>query len=96
MAAHNISERKMVSRALSLSLGEFRDQPPVLAVTCSTCRNTRELRLALLCERYGPDLLLGTIVGRLRCRQCRSHPEIVRLLRQPGPKPAPGLVLRRT
>ncbi len=96
MAAHNISERKMISRALSLSLGEFRGQPPVLAVTCSICRNTRELRLSLLCERYGPDLLLGTVLGRLRCRQCRGHPDAVRLLRQPGPKPERGLMLRGT
>ncbi len=93
MAAHNISERKMISRALALSLGEFRDRPPVLAVTCSSCRNTRELRLALLCDRYGPDLLLGTVLGRLRCRQCRGHPDTVRLLRQPGPKPERGLML---
>ena len=86
----------MVSRALSLSLGEFRNQPPVLAVTCGTCRNTRELQLSLLCERYGPDLLLGTVLWRLRCRQCRTHPDTVRLLRQPGPKPERGLMLRGT
>jgi hypothetical protein len=96
MASHNISERKMVSQALSLSLGEFRNQPPVLVVTCSTCRDTRELRLSVLCERYGPDLLLGTIVMRMRCRQCRAQPGTVRLLRRPGPKPERGLVLRGT
>ena len=84
----------MVSRTLSLSLGEFRNQPSVLVVTCGTCRNTRELRLSLLCERYGPDLLLGTVLQRLRCRQCRAHPGTVRLLRQLGPKPERGVMLR--
>ncbi len=55
-------------------LGQFRGQSSVLSITCETYRNTRELRLSVLGERYGSDILLGTLIRRLRCRDCRFTP----------------------
>ncbi len=93
MTAHSISERQMVIRVLGQSLGDFRSQPPVLAITCGVCQDTCELQFALLCERNGPDLLLGNIMLQLRCRRRRAHASSVRLLRQPALKPERGLRL---
>ena len=88
---HNISQRREVCRALALSLGQFRTEASVLAVTCEACAETRELRLSTLGEQYGFDLLLGTVVLRLRCRHCRAAPGAIQLAKHPG---APGLGLR--
>ena len=81
---HNLSQRKVLSQTMAVSLGQFRGQPSILSITCGTCRNTRELRLSVLGERYGSDILLGTLIPRLRCRDCRSTPYTVKLLAKSG------------
>ena len=81
---HNLSQRKVLSQTMAVSLGQFRGQLSILSITCGTCRNTRELRLSVLGERYGSDILLGTLIPRLRCRDCRSTPYAVKLLARSG------------
>ena len=88
---HNISRRREICGALALSLGQFRNEDSVLAVTCDACAETRELRLSALGERHGFDLLLGTVILRLRCRRCRGAPGAIQLAKHPG---AAGLGLR--
>ncbi len=81
---HNLSQRKVLSQTMAVSLGQFRGQPSLLSITCGSCRNTRELGLSFLGERYGFDILLGTLIPRLRCRDCRASPYAVKLLPRSG------------
>ena len=63
---------------LEQTIGEVRDCH--LFVRCYRCGDERQLLLAVLVDRDGPQPALGVIVGRLRCRfpSCRSRPDLVR------------------
>ncbi len=77
---------------LRLPIGELVEWHLVL--TCSVCREERNLHLKNLVARYGPDLTLIHLVPRLRCKLalCRQPPAIVRLRNRLPAHPGPPLV----
>jgi hypothetical protein len=62
------SQRRVAIRTLG-DLGEHNE----LYAYCDSCRHSRQLDLADLRERYGPELSLKGLRARLRCSRCGAR-----------------------
>jgi hypothetical protein len=67
---------------LATPIGRY--APYVLAVSCPSCRERRELRIEPLLTNANREELVGHFLTRLRCGTCRNPPETVRLQRREG------------
>ena len=54
------------------TLGDLGAQSQLYAY-CDACRHSTQLDLAALRERYGPQLSLKRLRGRLRCSHCGAR-----------------------
>ena len=54
------------------TLGDLAAQSQLYAY-CDACRHSTQLDLAALRERYGPQLSLKRLRGRLRCSHCGAR-----------------------
>ena len=60
-----------------------------IEVHCPACRGKTLLPIKMLAKRFGQDVQIGAILGRLSCKRCSTkdskvHPDEVWLLDQPG------------
>jgi hypothetical protein len=54
------------------TIGDLSERNQLYAY-CSRCRHSRQLDLAALRKRYGPDLSLKRLRVRLRCSRCGAR-----------------------
>jgi hypothetical protein len=67
----NKSQHQLRTIAMAAPIAHYLEHG--LFVECSTCQRWDLIRL----DRFGHDLIIGHVVARLKCQQCKIAPTVV-------------------
>jgi hypothetical protein len=84
MASANASPRALRAAALESPLAHFEGHQLEMDCDSPACRRARRYAMSELAGFYGRDLLLASVLRRLRCQECGGKAVSVVLLRKVG------------
>lgn len=73
---HNVRNSERRRNLLNTRVASLITAGWVFDITCSSCRDVRQVKLLALGAQHGPRTI-GEVVERMRCTVCRNEPNLV-------------------